>query len=82
MVYVGTREYKFGRMIMSHMAADTLDELHKMADSIGIQRKHFQDKKNKPHYDVCKQSKLKAIEFGAIEVNDRKIIEMYNQNKK
>lgn len=76
MVYVGTREYKYGRMIMSHMVADTLDELHKMANNIGIARKHFQNKKGKPHYDICKQNKLKAIELGANEVNDRKIIEV------
>lgn len=77
MVYVGEREYKYGRMIMSHMAASTLDELHKMAESVGVAKIHFQDKVGKPHYDICKQNKLKAIELGAIEVDDRKIIELY-----
>jgi hypothetical protein len=77
MVYVGTREYKYGRMIMSHMAADSLDELHQMAQAIGVAKRHFQNKKGKPHYDICKQNKQKAIELGAMEVNDREIIKLY-----
>lgn len=64
-------------MKMSHMAADSLDELHEMAQKISVQKKHFQNKEGKPHYDICKQNKLKAIELGAIEVDDRKIIELY-----
>lgn len=63
---------------MSHMAADTLKELHKMANAVGLFKKHFQRKPGKPHYDICKQNKLKAIKLGAIEVDDRKIIELFN----
>lgn len=81
MVYVGTREYKYGRMIMSHMAADSLEELHEMAQSIGVAKKHFQNKKGKPHYDICKQNKKKAIKLGAKEVDDRKIIELFQSKK-
>ena len=81
MVLVGTRKYPYGKMLMSHMAADTLEELHTMAQAIGIARRHFQDKPGKPHYDVCQQNKQKAIELGAIEVDDRKIIDLYNKNK-
>jgi len=79
MVYVGTREYKLGRMIMSHMIADTLDELHEMASLIGVSKKHFQNKPKKPHYDVCKQMKKKAISLGAKQVNDREIIRILRQ---
>ena len=76
MVYVGKREYKYQRMIMSHMVADSLDELHEMAQNVGVAKRHFQNKEAKPHYDICKQNKLKAIEQGAIEVDDRKIVEL------
>jgi len=62
---------------MSHMAADTIEELHQMAQEVGVAKRHFQNKQGKPHYDICKQNKLKAIELGAIEVNDREIIELY-----
>jgi len=64
-------------MLMSHMAADTIEELHQMAQEVGVAKRHFQNKQGKPHYDICKQNKLKAIELGAIEVNDREIIELY-----
>lgn len=77
MVYIGTRKYKYGRMLMSHMAADTLEELHEMADLIGVNRKHFQDKPGKPHYDICQKMKQKAIELGAKEVDDRELIRLY-----
>ena len=59
------------------MAADTIEELHQMAQEVGVAKRHFQNKQGKPHYDICKQNKLKAIELGAIEVNDREIIELY-----
>jgi hypothetical protein len=77
MVYVGKNEYKYGRMIMSHMVADTLEELHLMAENIWIAKRHFQNKKGKPHYDICKQNKQKALELGAIEVDDRDLIRLF-----
>ena len=53
MVYVGKRKWKLNKMLMSHMAADSLDELHKMAQNVGVAKRHFQDKVGKPHYDIC-----------------------------
>jgi hypothetical protein len=38
-VYVDDMRAKFGRLIMCHMIADTDEELHRMADLIGVQRK-------------------------------------------
>jgi len=80
MVYVGRRRYKLGNMWMSHMVADNLNELHEMARSIGVDRKHFQDKPAKPHYDVCRSRKELAISFGAKLVDDREIIVLLKKN--
>lgn len=74
MVYVGKNEYKYGRMIMSHMGSDNIDELHEMANKLGLKREWFQDKKHHPHYDISKGMKLKAIELGAVEVSDKQLI--------
>ena len=41
-VYVDSYFAEFGRMQMSHMIADTLPELHEMADKIGVARRWFQ----------------------------------------
>lgn len=81
-VYVGTIEYPFGRMIMFHLVADTIQELHEMVDKIGVQRKWFQNKKEHglPHYDICKAKKLLAIKNGAIEMSDRELIEKTYRN--
>jgi hypothetical protein len=82
-VYIGTREYKFGRMIMSHMASPDINALHDMATAIGIQRKFFQDSNAfHPHYDVCKANKQLAMTLGAIEISDKEMIKICFKNKK
>lgn len=56
----------FGRMKMSHMIADTTEELLQMVDKIGVARKWIQNKgTSREHFDVCKSARTKAIEFGA-----------------
>lgn len=72
-VYVDDLEIPWKGMIMSHMAADTLEELHAMADKIGLKREWFQDKRV-PHYDVSSNKKTLALEFGAIEVNSKALL--------
>lgn len=50
-----------------HMFADTLEELHAMADKIGMKRSWFQNKPELPHYDLVASRRKKAIQFGAID---------------
>ncbi len=52
-VYVDNARLPFRRMIMCHMVADSVDELHEMADAIGVNRRWFQSEASYPHYDVC-----------------------------
>lgn len=67
-VYVDDVRHRFGRMVMCHMWADTLEELLAMADAIGVQRKWLQQppKASWVHFDVSLGMKAKAIERGAI----------------
>lgn len=67
-VYVDDVRYPYGRMVMCHMFADTLDELHAMADAIGIQRKWFQSPPaaSWEHYDISLGKKDLAIARGAV----------------
>ena len=74
-VYVDAAIYPYGRMIMCHLMADTVEELHAMADKIGIQRKWFQNKST-PHYDICKSKRAAAILNGAIEIDRHQTVEL------
>lgn len=74
MVYVGQTAYKYKRMHMFHMVADSLQELHEMADKIGVARRHFQNKAGKPHYDICRSRRNLAISLGAKSVPDKEIV--------
>lgn len=70
-VYVDQERNKLGRMVMCHMFADTLAELHDMAQKIGMRRDWFQPL-SFPHYDVSLSRKADALRHGAIEVDRRK----------
>jgi hypothetical protein len=67
-VYVDDVRHDFGRMVMCHMWADTLEELLAMADRIGVQRKWLQQppKASWVHFDISLGKKALAREAGAI----------------
>jgi len=67
-VYVDDVRHRYGRMIMCHMWADDLDELHAMADRIGVARRWFQKppKASWEHYDICLAKKAEAVKLGAV----------------
>lgn len=58
---------------MSHMAADSLEELHEMAKSIGLREEWFQNGPL-PHYDLCQSKKRLAIRQGAVRVSTKELI--------
>lgn len=74
-VYIDTSRNRLGRMMMCHMLADTLEELHAMADRIGMKREWFQPEST-PHYDVSKTRRALAIQHGAIEADRHKVVEL------
>ena len=69
-VYVDDAIWPFRDMLMCHMVADTLEELHAMANEIGMKRAAFQDapKASHPHYDVSQERRALALELGAVYV--------------
>lgn len=80
-VYVDKARHNYGRMKMCHMIADTEEELHTMADRIGVDRKHFQAEGTFKHYDVCLTKRNKAIKCGAYEVTSRELVRLaYSSN--
>lgn len=69
-VYVDQERNQLGRMVMCHMFADTIRELHEMADAIGMRRMWYQPL-SFPHYDVSLLRRKLALEKGAREVTRR-----------
>lgn len=79
-VYVDSFYSNYGRMVMCHMVADTISELHAMAEKLGV-RRYFQSKTRYPHYDICKAKRSQAISMGALECDRRTLIEKAKQLK-
>ena len=67
-VYVDDVRHRFGRMTMCHMWADSDEELHAMATTIGVARRWFQypPKASWKHYDICLSKKALALQSGAV----------------
>lgn len=81
-VYVDQEKNQYRHMIMSHMVADTLEELHAMADRLGLKRQWFQvSRSGMPHYDICQTKREQAIRFGAVEIDRRKMVELMKKNR-
>lgn len=73
-VYVDSMRAPYGRMIMCHMLADTDEELHAMADKIGVQRKWHQKAGTvHSHYDIALSKRALAVQHGAVEVDLRQV---------
>ena len=55
----------------AHLVSDqSYDELHAMAEQLGIPRRAFQG----DHYDVPTEYRERAIELGAVPVSSRELI--------
>lgn len=70
-VYVDPAVHRYGRMIMCHMWADSLDQLLAMADRIGVARKWLQQPPHASwvHFDIAKGKRALAVAAGAIETD-------------
>lgn len=60
---------------MCHMMADSISELHEMAEKIGLKREWYRPKSS-PHYDLSISKRRVAIKLGAIEADGHKIVEL------
>lgn len=74
-VYVDTSRNPFDRMIMSHMMADSLEELHLLAAQLDLSPRWFQDGRFQ-HYDICQAKRAEALKLGAVEVSPREMVRL------
>jgi Protein of unknown function (DUF4031) len=66
---------RYRGMRMCHMLATTDDELHAMADRIGVSRRYWQspEKTSGSHYDIAMSKRELAVRAGAIEITMRQM---------
>ncbi len=82
MVYVDNYNARFRNMTMCHMVADTTEELLKMVDAIGVQRKWIQYPGTyNEHFDICLAKKKLALSAGAVEISARDYARFANAKK-
>lgn len=73
-VYVDKMQARYRRMVMCHMVADTTEELLRMADAIGVDRKWIQlEGTYKEHFDIAKTKLAAAKRCGAIEITQSEL---------
>ncbi len=63
-VYVDDARIAWRGRRWSHLVADTPDELHGAAESLGLRREWVQDKGRTLHYDLPEELRVQAIELG------------------
>ena len=73
---------QLNRMKMSHMIADTPEELRLMAALIGVSSKHIQHPGTpNEHLDVAKSKRALAVSEGAIEITMREAVEIVRRKR-
>jgi len=84
-VYVDDAVHAWRGQRWAHLMADTLDELHAMAQRLGMPRRAFQNKTSGAHYDVTTELREQAIALGAIAISrhaDRELLKAVIQRAK
>jgi uncharacterized protein DUF4031 len=64
-----------------HLLADTREELHEMAQGVGMPRRAFQDHPWRWHYDLPAPLRERAIELGARPVTMHEVGTMLRQRR-
>jgi hypothetical protein len=65
-----------------HLLADSREELHAMADALGIPRHYFQDHPWRWHHDLPEPLRARAVELGAREVTLHEVGELLRSRKR
>ena len=70
------------RSCWCHLVADTTEELHALAQRIGLRREWFQEGGHAlPHYDVTLSKRLLAVAAGAVEIDREQLVAMIHAHR-
>ena len=71
MVYVDDFEVQKHGYAWFHLMADSIQELHEFAASIGLPARAFHRGARHPHYDVTDGQRKRALRHGAVAISAR-----------
>ena len=80
-IYVDNERIQWRGKLWCHLVADSLDELHAFAASLGLKRAWFQGKASYPHYDVTTGVRERALEMGAIAAGKTQMLDSARKMK-
>jgi hypothetical protein len=63
------------------MVADSEEELHAFAESLGLKREWFQNHGRIPHYDVTDTKRAEAITAGALPISSKELVRMFRKKE-
>ncbi len=68
---------------LGHLRADTLNELHEFARTLGLRRAWFQGRASRfPHYDLTTtNARRRAKAAGAIEISVRDMVRQHQEDQ-
>ena len=81
MIYVDHARLPFGRMKMSHLMADTHEELVQMAVLLGLERYIQHVGAPDEHLDVCESKRGQALRNGAFPVESRFLVTVVRRKR-
>ena len=82
-LYVDHLRIPFGRMKMSHLMADTKEELLRAAGALRLKRSWLQhEDQPKEHFDVSESKRKLAIDWlGAVPITGRELVEIVRRKR-
>ena len=81
-VYVDNMRIPYGRMKMSHMIADTSEDLREMAQKLGLERYIQHPNEPNEHLDISMSKRAEAIALGAIEHTPRDGVKIIQRKRR
>ncbi|MEJ2373956.1 MAG: DUF4031 domain-containing protein [Pseudolabrys sp.] len=80
-VYVDDAIWDWRGRKWCHLLADDVDELHRFAVSLGLNRASYQGppKTSCPHYDLTSYERRRALRYGAIACDRAAIVAVFRQ---
>jgi Protein of unknown function (DUF4031) len=64
-----------------HLLADTREELHAMADALGVPQRYFQDHPWRWHHDLPEPLRARAVALGAKEITMHEVGALLKRRK-